>query len=259
VRVYPPPGEALLPAAPGPVVITGGDARQQDADLPGIAPLPAGMTLSPSRQTGAGVPLVNWRQETQLALQGCSGGSATYQVLQAGSAVLGGALAEGPAGQYGATLAALHPTSGYLQVQVSLTCPGPAPSQSETFDVYVDPSGTLKDVLGRPIDGARVTLYAFDPVTLSLIAVPVGDARLSPANQENPDLTDAAGHFGWDVAAGAYVIRAAREGCVSPAGTIPYAQTGLLNAPFDMVDLDLRLSCAGDGSRIYLPVVRRDE
>jgi hypothetical protein len=88
--------------------------------------------------------------------------------------------------------------------------------------------------------------------------VPDGDARLSPVNWENPDLTDPAGHFGWDVSAGAYVVSAAKDGCVSPANpNLAYVQTGLVQAPFEVVDLELRLACAGDAETVFIPVVIR--
>jgi hypothetical protein len=256
VQAYPPLGLAVLPVSPGSVVISGGSSFEKDIDLPAISPLPSGAALTPSRQTSAGVPLVNWKQDTRLTVQGCPGASATYQLLRGGSAVIGGALLEGPAGQYSAFLASLHPTSGYAQVSVSIICPNRTIAQSDTFDIYVDPFGTVKNRFGRPIAGAQVTLYAFDPVTLSLIQVPEGDSRLSPANRANPDLTDSAGHFGWDVSAGAYVIRAEREGCVSPSNPdLAYVQTGLLYAPFEMVDLELRLECAGDYATVFIPMV----
>jgi hypothetical protein len=172
--------------------------------------------------------------------------------------VTGGALLEGPAGQYGADLASLYPTSGYAQVSVSIACPDPAIAQSDVFDIYVDPSGTVKNTFGWPIEGAQVTLFAFDPVTLSLVQVPEGDARLSPATRVNPDLTDAGGHFGWDASAGTYVIRAEKEGCVSPSNPDPaYIQTSLVHGPFEVVDLELRLACAGEAAGIFLPLVLR--
>jgi hypothetical protein len=256
VRVYPPQGLAALPVWLEPVVISGASSLEQDVDLPGIAPLPSGAALSPSRQTSAGVPLIHWRQETQLTVQGCTDGSGAYQVLQDGVIVNAGVLIESASGQYSTNLDSLHPASGYAQVGVSITCPNTVVAQSDVFDIYVDPSGTVKNGLGRSIEGAQVTLYVFDPVTLSLTQVPEGDFRLSPVTSANPDWTDSAGHFGWDASAGAYVIRAQKEGCVSPSDpSLAYVQTGLAQSPYDMRDLALRLACEGETAQLFLPLV----
>jgi hypothetical protein len=240
------------------VELSGGGSVQADVSLPGITPIPASAGLLPSRQSSAGVPLIHWRQETRLTIQDCTGGSAIYDVLQNGSVLAEGTLVEGPAGQYSANLASLHPASGYAQVSVDLTCPDVAITHIEPFDIYVDPSGTVKDVVGQPIENAQVTLFAYDPVTMSLVQVSEGDARLSPANRANPDLTDAAGHFGWDASAGAYVIRAEKEGCISASNpNLAHVQTGLVQSPADVVDLELRLQCAGDTETVFAPLVIR--
>jgi hypothetical protein len=163
---------------------------------------------------------------------------------------------EGVSGQYSANVASFHPTVGYVQMNVSITCPTPAIAEDHSFDIYVDPSGMIKDGSGLPVAGATMTLYAYDAVSMSLIPVPEGDARLSPANRLNPDQTDSAGHFGWDVSAGTYAIRAEKDGCVSPANPeLAYVQTNLLQAPFDIVDLELRLNCAGDSWRTFIPAL----
>jgi hypothetical protein len=70
---------------------------------------------------------------------------------------------------------------------------------------------------GRPLAGATVTLYAYDAETGSFLPVPDGDAIMAPINRANPDTTDEAGHFGWDLSAGIYKIRAEKAGCVAPA------------------------------------------
>jgi hypothetical protein len=59
------------------------------------------------------------------------------------------------------------------------------------------------------------------------------------------------------VLTGAYVVRAEKDGCVSAADSdLNYAQTGLLSAPPEWVDLELRLACTGESST-YLPLVVR--
>jgi hypothetical protein len=68
---------------------------------------------------------------------------------------------------------------------------------------------------------------------------------MSPQNRTNPDTTDTAGHFGWDVLAGFYRVRASRPGCTSPTDpATPHVDSAVLTIPPPVTDLDLRLRCA---------------
>jgi len=81
---------------------------------------------------------------------------------------------------------------------------------------------------------------------------------MSPANRTNPDLTDANGHFGWDVIAGLYKVRAEKAGCVAPSNPAqPYVESAVIEVPPPVTDLDLRLDCGINNVHLYLPVVRR--
>ena len=44
---------------------------------------------------------------------------------------------------------------------------------------------------------------------------------MSPMNRVNPDLSEADGHFGWDVIAGFYKVRVAKSGCNAPPTPAP--------------------------------------
>jgi hypothetical protein len=71
---------------------------------------------------------------------------------------------------------------------------------------------------------------------------------MSPSNRTNSDLTDADGHFGWDVVAGYYKVRASKDGCVSNADrSQPFAETHVMTIPPPVTDLDIRLYC-GEGA-----------
>jgi len=99
-------------------------------------------------------------------------------------------------------------------------------------------------------------LYYFDPESGEFIPVPDGDAAMSPVNRTNPDLTDSNGHFGWDVIAGFYKVRAEKPGCIGAFTPLElFVETDILALPQQFTDLDLRLDC-GD-SVIYLPVIKR--
>jgi len=87
-------------------------------------------------------------------------------------------------------------------------------------------------------------------MTGTFTIVPTGDAIMSPANRTNPDTTDAEGHFGWDVVAGFYKVRAEKAGCVAPFdASQAYVETEVLVIPPPVTDLDLRLDC-GSGPTI---------
>ena len=64
---------------------------------------------------------------------------------------------------------------------------------------------------------------------------------MSPSNRTNPDTTDANGHFGWDVLAGYYKVRASAPGCSA-------AETAVLTIPPPVTDLDIGLSCPTGGA-----------
>jgi hypothetical protein len=68
---------------------------------------------------------------------------------------------------------------------------------------------------------------------------------MSPANRDNPDVTDATGHFGWDVTAGFYVVRASATGCTAPGNNDPFVDSAVLQIPPAVTDLQLVLDCGG--------------
>jgi hypothetical protein len=191
--------------------------------------------------------------------QGCVGGSASYQITQGSTLLRSGTMTQNPPGQYNADIAALVPNVGYATVAIELQCPSASiTAQSIPFTIYIIPSSTVRAVTGAPIAGATVTLFTFDAVAGDFTAVPNGAAIMSPANRVNPDVTDGDGHFGWDVTAEFYKVRAEKAGCVSADGlSQPYVETAILTTPPPITDLDLRLDCGVNNVHLYLPVVKR--
>jgi hypothetical protein len=125
-----------------------------------------------------------------------------------------------------------------------LACdPPPPPAQPDPFDNYIDPSGDVVTTHNIPIAGAKVELLRTSTVKGHLSRVPNGNRVMSPANRRNPDHTDIDGHFGWDVIAGFYRVRATHPGCTSTKGHRPQAQTPVLAIPPPVIDLRLTLSC----------------
>ena len=116
-------------------------------------------------------------------------------------------MVESPSSTYSTTIPALRPNHDVATVVISIACPG-GTTQVVAFNVYIDPSGWVRDTAGNLLTGAAVTLYRSDQPGGPFTQVPNGDAIMSPGNRTNPDLTDGGGHFGWDVIAGYYKVRA---------------------------------------------------
>ena len=208
---------------------------------------PAGTDIQP-RQTGdGGVPTVFWQNPLLLTTTGCLSGSASYNVMRGTTSVSSGSMTETPlgSGTYRANVPSLAPAHGSSMVTMSIICPGGGGTQTTGFNVYIDPSGVVQTPAGALIPGATVTLFRsnneFGPFTV----VPDGSAIMSPGNRRNTDMTDAAGHFGWDVIAGFYKVRAEKSGCNAPGDpSQSFVETGILTIPPPVTDLVLTLQCS---------------
>ena len=109
---------------------------------------------------------------------------------------------------------------------------------------YSDPSGTVlaKTEHGSvPLPGATVTLQESYSASGPFETVPNGSVVMSPANRTNPDTTNGAGGFGWDVLGGYYLVSAAKEGCNTET-------TSTLTIPPPITGLELTLTCASPPS-----------
>ena len=87
-------------------------------------------------------------------------------------------------------------------------------------------------------------MYRSDTANGVYDIVPNQSAIMSPMNRTNPDYTDGDGHFGWDVIAGFYKVRAEKPDCFQPSNPgQAYAETEALEIPPPVFDLDIRLQC----------------
>jgi hypothetical protein len=82
--------------------------------------------------------------------------------------------------------------------------------------VWIDPSGHVRTTRGVELPHATVTLLRSRTAKGHFTRVANGSAVMSPGNRHNPDRTDPAGHFGWDVVSGYYRVQASHEGCTDP-------------------------------------------
>jgi len=183
--------------------------------------------------------MLNWHQETAVRFSACPDASGTFEVLGEDGAPpvrASGTVRGVGTGLFEAAIPPLYPNVGPAQVRIHVECPSGAP-RDIVFDVYIDPSGTVVDQVGQPVDGATVTLKRSDEPDGPFEVVPDGSDLMSPANRANPMTTGATGAYGWDVVAGYYQLVASKDGCTT-------ASTGVLAVPPPVLDLQLVLECA---------------
>jgi Carboxypeptidase regulatory-like domain/Phosphate-induced protein 1 conserved region len=248
VSAFPPAGASLGEAGIGPVHLSAGQTQMENLVLPEPGPPPPNVTISPTRATVGGIPVVDFGRPFALNATGCPGGSATYVVKPFLSYLMGlaeGGLAESPPGSGTYTAMITPPVTwfGPSDVRITIVCPGGKHEES-AFTLYIDPSGKVVTDTGHAVSGAIVTLYRGEGPLGPFAEVPNGNAVMSPMNRANPDITQADGSFGWDVIAGYYEIRAEKAGCSDPAdSTLPYVSTEVFAIPPSMANLTLTLHC----------------
>lgn len=201
-------------------------------------PLPPGVSMTyNTTQPTQGPPVENWEHPFTITAPGCPNGTATWQLQGPNTSTaqiqtLTGPMTETPtgSGNYTGTIPAVYPMHGPMVITLTINCPDGS-TQTITFPIYIDPSGTVVDQNGVPISGARVTLYKGPSLTGPWTAVPSGDtAIMSPSNTANPSLTGSVGQYGWDVVAGDYRLKATAPGCTadtSPGLPVAPPQTGI--------------------------------
>ncbi|WP_437954030.1 DNRLRE domain-containing protein [Sorangium sp. So ce296] len=205
---------------------------------------PPGTALEPSFSGGGDVPVVYWGNPTTLTTPGCAGGTATYQVKFGALTFASGTMAlDANSGNFTVTIPPFYPNHGPADVLIQTHCG--LTTASIGFSIYIDPSGWVRTVGGAPIEGATVTLLRSDTGGEgSFTVVPDGSALMSPMNRANPSISDAEGHFGWDVVTGYYKVRAEKPGCHAPGNAArTYVESAVMIIPPPVFDLDLRLDC----------------
>jgi protocatechuate 3,4-dioxygenase beta subunit len=249
VTAHPPAGSNDR-AASTQATIAGADITAPDLALgPGPQPPPDGTSVGSIRVNDDGIPVVLVGTSPALATSGCPNGTATFEITLDGEAIASGGLSESPtgSGQYSGQTGTLDAV-GDADVSITIDCPGPTPDETVEFGLYIDPSGHVRDSLGAPVADATVELLRSANPAGPFMPVPDGSAVMSPSNRTNSDLTDADGHFGWDVVAGYYKVRASKDGCVSNADrSVEFAETHVMTIPPPVTNLDIRLYCGEGG------------
>lgn len=213
--------------------------------------IPLGISMAPNRTVDPNHPVIYYDDEELVQVRACPGSlDATwgyeeeYKDLGGGGVetVLSGVFteAEDEAGLYVAHVPPLYPVYGNMKFVVKILCPDELPDGlpdelDDDFDLYVDPSGKVVNQLGTPIAGATVTLLQRAGGVFG--AVPDGSVVMSPATRQNPQLTDAHGHFGWDVLQGSYELQAQAGPHCSTAVAGPF------DVPPPITGLSIALAC----------------
>jgi len=117
-------------------------------------------------------------------------------------------------------------------------------------DTLIDPSGTIVDTHGVPVDGASVTLLQqSDPPIGPFSAAASTSGDIEPA--VNPETTGANGEYDWDAIAGTYEVTANASGCSAPGHP---SQPDVTSSPFTLpppkVGLDLTLACGSNAAPV---------
>ena len=243
VTVFPPDGTDWSGPLQQTITVNSGNVSGIDFTLQPPQPPPTGTSITDIGTSDQGVPIIYWTNQETLTTMGCAGGTASYQISdETGAVVKTGAMKESPSGSgsYSAAVGSFYPVHGNAYVTITITCG--TNTTKITFEIYVDPSGTVVDQNNRAIRGATVTLY--QEVGSSFSAVPDGSGVMSPANRSNPGVTDSKGHFGWDVLAGTYQVTASHSGCVNmlnPSSAAAYSP--IIAVPPPATGLTIQLSC----------------
>jgi hypothetical protein len=242
VTGFPGSGDAFSSTSYSGVAVGGpGTTTTRDIVLgPEPTPPPEGTTIGPRIDDDPdGVPSAYWGDPLDITTQGCPNGTAHYTVELEGQIVKQGDLTETPpgSGTFTGRIPALMPDHGAGEIRIHFSNCGASPADDVDFGIYIDPSGVVRDTAGNPVPGAQVTLYRSASPDGPFFAVPDESPVMSPSNRNNPDFADDNGHFGWDVVAGYYVVKAENgDDCTG--------QSGVLSIPPPVTDLDIRLSCA---------------
>ena len=260
LEAFPPAGSNVLAARVVANVVAEANTVAPNLILKAPEPPPSSVTVTGAGARGTapgGVPVVHWDHPFSINVHvssGPPGTTATGQLeMPDGTTLdpLDSQFHDDPDspdpddGTWEFDFPSTNPLHGNGFIHITITPPTPEePDGDITFPIYIDPSGYVRTTDGVGIDGATVTLYRSDFPDGPFSVVANGSDVMSPSNRTNPDTTDSTGHFGWDVVAGYYKVRASKTGCYAPGDAAQaFAETAVMEIPPPVTDLDIRLAC----------------
>lgn len=251
--IFPPQNSGNLPAELQSRIVQSCDAplTGQDATLRAPDDAPNKTEFEPSSKDDNGRTTVYWKDNLTLTTHSCAYSKVRYSIQDGSGQEKSGDMEEDPpgsgSGNYTAEVPGLYPLHGPARVTIITT---DCPDGSQSFDIYIDPSGVVLDTKGARVAGATVTLFRSDTGTGPFAQVPNGAAVMSPANRHNPDISDTRGLIGWDVLSGFYKVRAQKQGCHAPNDPgKAFVESGAFRVPPPVTDLVLTLDCPGTVNR----------
>ena len=223
-----------------------GGSLTADLTIQRLLPLPGGIIVGGTQPTDppGRFPAVPRGTGAPISMTACTGGQVRFTVDTDGAGpVLTGRLIESSTtpGAFAGRLPPAPSGAHWARVTVTVTCPD-GTSQETPFDiVYIDPSGTVLDTSGTPVEGARVVLERSETQDGPFEPLPQGSELMSPDNRVNPWTTDASGAFRWDVAQGYYRLRVSAPGHHVPGTDEEILTTQVWRIPPEVTGLELVL------------------
>ena len=234
------PDSTLRPGSTTAGVTGGGATTAPVIVLSSLVTPPTGVSVGGTAGGTGAVPTVRFGTPFPMEVTEppCESGAVTYTITGPNGEVVTGSLVEDPPGTWTGDI--IVPFTGTSEVVIEQEgCP-----DTVDFNIYIDPSGTIRTPEGDPIEGATIKLYRSDTADGAFTLVPDGSSIMAPSNRSNPDLSDAEGRWGWDVTEGYYYVTAEKAGCVDPEdGVSTVVQSPTYDIPPAVTDVDLRLEC----------------
>lgn len=234
------PGSGLPPLTWGNIALGERGNVSQDFGFSTLRTAGTATSFENARLSPQGTPTATPRgTKFRYSEPTCDGATVTWLLIQGIETIASGTMSLVNAGVQPPIYEGEIPPltrGGWMELRITKACPGGATGGVLIVDIYIDPSGWVRDQTGAAVPGATVSLYKAPAATGPWTLVPDGSTIMSPNNRVNPDLTDPDGHFGWDVVTGWYKVVAEKAGCGS-------VESRVMFIPPPVFDLDLRLSC----------------
>lgn len=131
-----------------------------------------------------------------------------------------------------------------IEAAADAICDHPEPDPNPPADnTLIDPSGTVTDTNGNPIDGATVTILESGTAAGPFTAVSPSSPGIQPAI--NPETTTKNGVFHWDVSAGYYELQASAPGCYAPGDpSVATVTSAVYQVPPPRFGIAVTLACS---------------